>query len=122
MNNPSSHSADQPAAPALPPSSESAPTADQAPVRQAIPPLGLDPYIRATTPPEILEAQETFFRDLPQLLQERPGQWVAYYGKARLGFGKTSRALHDECVRQGYPTAMIRRIRSYPETDYISAL
>ncbi len=85
-------------------------------------PLGSDPYIRATTPPEILEAQETFFRDLPQLLQERPGQWVAYYGKRRLGFGKTSRALHAECVRQGYPAAMIRRIYPYPETDYISAL
>lgn len=122
MSTPPSHSEDRPIAPAFPPSGEIAPASDQEPVRPPLPPLGSDPYIRASTPPEILEAQETFFRDLPQLLQERPGQWVAYYGKRRLGFGKTKTALCDDCIRQGYEEFLIRRIWPRPEMDYISAL
>jgi hypothetical protein len=44
---------------------------------------------------------QAFYRDLPQLLQERPGQWVAYYGNQQLGFGATSTELYRECLRRG---------------------
>src|SRR5262249_46130486 len=58
-----------------------------------LPPLGSDPEVRASTPPAILEAQATFWRDLPELLRERRGQWVAYHGAHRIGVGATKAAL-----------------------------
>ena len=122
MSTQSSHADNRPAAPVVPPSGETATAGDQKPLRPLLPPLGSDPEIIASTPPEILEAQRTFFADLPKLLRERPGQWVAYYGRRRLGFGKTKTALCKDCIRQGHEEFLIRRIRSYPETDYISAL
>src|SRR5690242_12347504 len=48
-------------------------------------------------------SQAAFRRDLPQLLQERPGQWVAYHGDVRIGFGSSKRVLYQECLRQGLP-------------------
>jgi hypothetical protein len=89
---------------------------------QPFPPLGSDPAIRASIPPIIWEAQAAFARDLPELLKQRRGQWVAYYGSRRLGFGSTQTALWQECERQGYRDFLIRRVASYPPFDYISAL
>jgi hypothetical protein len=43
-----------------------------------------------------------FRRDLPRLLQERPGQWVAYHGDQLVGFAKTDLELYQECERRGY--------------------
>ena len=59
------------------------------------------------------QALLTFWRDLPQLLQERPGQWVAYRGDRQLGFGKTQTELWQECLRQGLDPEefMIRSIQ-----------
>jgi hypothetical protein len=81
-----------------------------------------DPDIIASTPPAIVEAQRTFFRDLPQLLKEHPGKWVAYHGAKRIAFGESQRALWRECERLGYEDFLVRRIRPYPPTDYISAV
>jgi hypothetical protein len=89
---------------------------------QPLPPLGSDPAIRASTPPEILEAQTAFLRDLPELLKERRGQWVAYYGAKRIGFGETEEALWQECLRQGYQNFLVRCVWPRPPFDYISAL
>jgi hypothetical protein len=47
-------------------------------------------------------ALETFRRDLPRLLGERPGEWVAYHGDQLVGFAKTQRGLVQECIRRGY--------------------
>jgi hypothetical protein len=47
------------------------------------------------------QALLAFWRDLPQLLQERPWQWVAYHGERQLGFGRTQTELWQECLRQG---------------------
>jgi hypothetical protein len=69
-----------------------------------------DAGIRAS-PPVILEAEAAFLRDLPQLLTERQGQWVAYEGAKRLGFGNTKSALVHDCWRQGYAEFFIRRIQ-----------
>ena len=41
-------------------------------------------------PPAILEAQAAFERDLPQLLKERPGQWVAYRPEGPVVFAPTN--------------------------------
>lgn len=48
-------------------------------------------------------AWEAFERDLPELYKERPGEWVAYHGGERLGFGKQRLDLYQECARRGYP-------------------
>ncbi len=53
-------------------------------------------------PPVIAQAQSAFRRDLHQLLQEQPGQWVAYHGGQRVGFGQTKTRLYQECLRRGY--------------------
>jgi hypothetical protein len=87
-----------------------------------LPRLGSDPPIRAYNPPEILEAQATFMRDLPELLKERRGQWVAYYGTKRISFAPTKPALLEECRRQGYRHCLTRCIWPHPPFDYISAL
>jgi hypothetical protein len=52
--------------------------------------------------PRIREALATFERDLPQLLQDRYGQWVAYHGVNRLGFGNDKTELYQRLRDQGY--------------------
>lgn len=46
-------------------------------------------------------ALATYHRDLPRLLGERPGQWVAYHGDQLVGFAKTQLELVQECIRRG---------------------
>jgi hypothetical protein len=49
-------------------------------------------------------AQETlraFQRNLPQLLAERPGQWVAYQADRQLGFAAHKHELYQECFQRG---------------------
>jgi len=47
------------------------------------------------------QALRAFQRDLPRLWAERPGQWVAYRGGQRLGFGLHKHELYQECFQQG---------------------
>jgi hypothetical protein len=51
--------------------------------------------------PLIEQAQRAFCQTLPLLLQERPGQWVAYHGDRQLGFATTKTELYQACLRQG---------------------
>jgi hypothetical protein len=44
---------------------------------------------------------ETYQRELPTLLEERPGEWVAYRGDQRLGFGTTKTKLYQHWFSQG---------------------
>ena len=46
-------------------------------------------------------ALRAFERELPQLWEERPGQWVAYRGEERLGFAKQKLELYQRCFDQG---------------------
>ncbi len=74
-------------------------------------------------PPPVQQALETFHRDLPQLLQERPGQWVAYSGDRRLGFGRTKTQLYQECVGGGLAPGqfLVRLIRPQVDMDLIGS-
>ncbi len=76
------------------------------------------------TLPIIHQALKAFLRDLPQLLRQRQGHWVAYYGDKSLGFGTSKTALYQECLRQGYPheEVLVRRIEPHVAEDFISAL
>jgi hypothetical protein len=42
-----------------------------------------------------------FRRDLPRLLIEKPGQWVAYHGDQQIGIAATALELYQECNRRG---------------------
>ena len=54
-----------------------------------------------TIAPMIAKSQAAFRRDLPRLLGDRYGQWVAYHGDERIGFGRSQFELYDECIRRG---------------------
>ena len=41
-----------------------------------------------------------FWRDLPQLLEERYHQWVGYHGEQCLGFADSQEELWQECLRR----------------------
>ena len=47
------------------------------------------------------QAFRAFERELPQLWEERPGQWVAYRGEERLGFATQKHELYQRCFEQG---------------------
>lgn len=47
-------------------------------------------------------AVRAFERDLPTLLEERPGQWVLYHGDQRIGFARTPPELYQEIERRGF--------------------
>jgi hypothetical protein len=90
----------------------------------AVPPVNdPDPIhdIPWSVSPEMRAAHKAFERDLPQLLRERPGQWVAYLGDKPLGFAKTKEELYQRYLSQGYEEFFVRCIEPYPEFDYISA-
>jgi hypothetical protein len=44
---------------------------------------------------------KTFQEELPQLVREHAGEWVAYQGGRRLGFARTRTELYQECLRRG---------------------
>jgi hypothetical protein len=71
-------------------------------------------------PAAILEAQAAFERDLPRLLKERPGQWVAYRPEGPVVFAATDLALYRECERLGLREFITRCIEPWPEMDFIS--
>jgi hypothetical protein len=53
-------------------------------------------------PPGILRSQQAFWRDLPELLQNKRnrGKWVCYHGDERIGIGKYEDLIR-ECLRRG---------------------
>jgi hypothetical protein len=123
MTTPSSH-LPNPSADAVPQQTEGQAAGTENPDDPlcSLPPLGSDPYVRASTPPEILEAQDTFHRELPELLKKHRGKWVAYYGSKRIALEPTEEALLKECARQGYVECLTRKIYPYPLFDYISGI
>jgi hypothetical protein len=54
-------------------------------------------------PPLIQLAQDTFRRDLPELLPMHYRQWVAYHGDRRLAFGRSATKLMQQCLARGIP-------------------
>jgi hypothetical protein len=71
--------------------------ADQGPSRPSAPPLASASAI----PPLIAAGQAAFRSALPDLLHQRPGQWVAYHGTQQIGFARSETALYQECFRRG---------------------
>ena len=59
------------------------------------------PPLNCEIPPMIARSQAAFRRDLPQLLKERPWQWVAYHGEERIGVAKSNTELYQHCLARG---------------------
>jgi hypothetical protein len=88
----------------------------------ATPPAALPVHdIPWSISPAIREAQDAFKRDLPQLLKERPGQWVAYCRDKPIGFAKDSPELWRRCKSLGYQEFIVCCIEPCPESDFITA-
>jgi hypothetical protein len=87
---------------------------ERAPVVAKVPPAELLPF---RVHPLVVGAQQAFERALPQLLRERPGQWVAYHGDRLIGFAPSKSELYQECLRQGLPRGefLVRSIEPGPE-------
>ena len=51
--------------------------------------------------PLIAQTEAAFYRDLPEILKERCGVWVAYHGDERIGFAQTAQELYDRCEQRG---------------------
>ena len=52
---------------------------------------------------DVRRSQETFLRDLPELLRDESlrGKWVAYHGDERIGVVPSDEPLIQECLRRG---------------------
>src|SRR5947207_12319766 len=55
----------------------------------------------AKVPRMIALSTIAYKRDLPRLLKERPGQWIAYSGDRCLGFARREIDLHRRCIKLG---------------------
>lgn len=65
------------------------------PVQDELPSL-----LPTEVPPLIAQAQEAFHRDLPSLLIDHRGEWVAYHGDQAVGFSHSMLDLYQECSRR----------------------
>jgi hypothetical protein len=60
------------------------------------------PFPKSQFANEKIEAAITAFRrDLPLLLKQRPGQWVAYHGSERVDFSDDDFELFKRCLSSG---------------------
>jgi hypothetical protein len=65
----------------------------------------LPPIVQSsiTVSPIMLQSQQAFWRDLPDLLKQKKlrRRWVCYHGDERIGFGKTGAELVQFCLKRG---------------------
>lgn len=47
------------------------------------------------------QAESAYLRDLPTLLIEHEGKWVAYHGGRQVGVSTKGYELHQQCLQQG---------------------
>ncbi|HUG89587.1 MAG TPA: hypothetical protein VML55_02055 [Planctomycetaceae bacterium] len=63
---------------------------------------GMRGLLEAEPPAMIAKSIAAFRRELPELLKTHRGQWVAYHGDERVGFGRRQTPLYQECLRRGW--------------------
>ena len=68
---------------------------DSQPAKQA------EPESRSPTE-SLVQSQKAFYRDLPQLLRQYPGQWVAYYRSFCVKVGKKQELVYQYCLDQSF--------------------
>lgn len=65
----------------------------------------------------LLKSSEAFDRELPRMLADHLGEWVAFSGSTRLGFADTRTALIRVCMSQGLHPGefLVRRVEPQAE-------
>jgi hypothetical protein len=61
----------------------------------------IDALLNSEPLPMIQRSIDAFRRDLPGLLKEHRGQYIAYHGQERIGIASSQISLYDECFRRG---------------------
>ena len=74
-----------------------------------------------TAAPEFAAAERRYLADLPQLLQTKPGRWVAYTAQGCLAEGEEELALFRWCERQGLRPEQFLVARVEPEVTVMDA-
>jgi hypothetical protein len=54
------------------------------------------------TDPQLSCCYEVFLRDLPGLLSDHAGQWVAYAANRQIGIHASKRSLYRQCIAAGH--------------------
>jgi hypothetical protein len=67
-------------------------------------------------------AFDAFARDLPALLDEQAGKWVAYHGPERLGIADNDTDLYELGRQRGLPPQAMLVIGIDPEADQVPIL
>ncbi len=79
--------------------------------------------IRIPPVPDLADARELarqgFTRDLPQLLNNHFGCWVAYHGPRQVGIARHSGELHELCRQQHLPPDEILLFEIVPPDEEI---
>jgi hypothetical protein len=68
-------------------------------------------------PAAIRQARAAFQRDLPRLLQDHAGAWVAYDAAGPIAFGSSKTDLHQQCLRRGLTPDQFLLVRVEPQQD-----
>jgi len=73
--------------------------------------------------PMVARSEAAFYRDLDILLPGREGQWVAYHGDERIGFGRTQTELYRRCQKIGLRSDefIVLQIGRWAESDECEA-
>ena len=64
-------------------------------------PEDYNPFGNWTENPVFVQSEETFYRNLPELLKKHEAKWVCYLGEQCLGIARTGTELWKRCYRRG---------------------
>jgi hypothetical protein len=69
--------------------------------------------------PMIARSEAAFYRDLPFLLRAHVGQWVAFHGDERIGFGGSQVELYRLCQLLGLRSDefIVHQVGRWAEND-----
>lgn len=65
---------------------------------------------------KIEAAVKAFRKDLPALLEQHPGKWVAYHGGEQFGIAEDDADLYRDCYKQGWKLSEFIVERIEPQT------
>lgn len=65
---------------------------------------------------KIEAAVKAFRKDLPALLKQHPGKWVAYHGSKQFGIAEDDAVLYRDCYKQGWKLSEFIVERIEPQT------
>jgi hypothetical protein len=77
----------------------------------------LELAVKDAIPEIIWQARHACRRDLPTLLTNHPGQWVAYHGQRQVAVGHNKTELVQQCLSAGLGRGEFLVLRIEPEIE-----